>query len=247
MNLLEKLSQFNPVPSKRKQLKRRKEVLAQKYLYGLSGIEIGGSGRDFGLANQKGSYANIDIIDAETRAQSKGWRKSQLVNILASGDDLPLKNDVVEYVFNSHVIEHFFDPIKAIQEWYRVLKKGGYLFMIIPHKERTFDKKRDLTSIEELINRHEHKLTFNDYAHRSPAEKIKFETNEDKDHHLLIENNTVPAGWERFSRYDFMHHWSVWNTANFLALCEKMNWKVVEYEDIDIDETANEFAIVLQK
>jgi ubiquinone/menaquinone biosynthesis C-methylase UbiE len=64
------------------------------------------------LDGQKGSYANVDIIDASRRAKSKGWDKSQLVNILSPGDDLPFKDNVFEYVFSSHVIEHFFDPIK---------------------------------------------------------------------------------------------------------------------------------------
>lgn len=228
----------------RKEIKRRKHPLVDTYLYGLSGIEIGGSGKSYGLDNQKGSYANVDIIDAETRAKKKGWSSSQLVNILAEGDNLPFKNEVFDYVFSSHVIEHFFDPIKAIEEWFRVLKKGGYIFMIIPHKERTFDRNRQITGFTELKERHNGKLTFSDYVKRNKNSKLKHETKEDKDHHRLIRNEKPPEGWERFSEYDFTHHWSVWDTNAFLNLCKEMNWNVAEYQDV---EDGNDFTVILRK
>ena len=240
---------FIPVKSWRKELregsKRNNRELVNKYLFGLSGVEIGGSGKSYGLDSQKGSYANIDIVDAETRAESKGWKTSQLVNILSSGDNLPFKDEVFDYVFNSHVVEHFFDPIKAVKEWFRVIKKGGYIVMVIPHKARTFDKNRQLTSIEELMERHMNKLSFTDYAKRTKEDKLKHETEDDKDHHILINGNEVPAGWERFSKYDFRHHWSVWDTNSFLDLCEKLNWDVLEYADVS--EQGNDFTVILKK
>ena len=70
------------------------------------------------------------------------------------GDQLPLEDNSVDFVVSSHVIEHFPDPIKALREWYRVVKPGGYLYIIAPHKERTFDKDRDRTTLAELIERH---------------------------------------------------------------------------------------------
>jgi hypothetical protein len=48
----------------------------------------------------------------------------------------------------------FKDPIKTIQEWFRVVKSGGYVYMDIPHKERTFDKPRNRTTLSELLKRH---------------------------------------------------------------------------------------------
>lgn len=220
--------------------------LVKKYLHGLNGIEIGGSGRGFGLDSQKGSYANVDIIDAETRSRFKGWKKSQLVNILSSGDDLPFKDGVLDYVFSSHVIEHFFDPIKAIKEWYRVIKKGGYIIMVIPHKERTFDRNRDITDSKELIDRHQNNIFIKNYIRRTDKEKNKHETEYDKDHHKLIYNEDIPNGWERFIDYDFFHHWSVWDTKTFEELCSKMDWNTIEIMDTRMDFD-NEFVVILRK
>lgn len=60
------------------------------------------------------------------------------VDIVAPGDALPLPDKSVDFVLSSHVIEHFFDPIKTLKEWERVATK--YIFIIFPNKERTFDK-----------------------------------------------------------------------------------------------------------
>ena len=56
----------------------------------------------------------------------------------------------------SHALEHFWDPIKTLEEWVRVVKPGGYVYMNIPHKDRTFDKDRPVTTLEELTYRHNH-------------------------------------------------------------------------------------------
>ena len=78
--------------------------------------------------------------------------------MISAGDDLPFKDNSLNFVLSSHVFEHFFDPIKTLKEWQRVVKPGGYIFMIIPHKERTFDSPRERTTLDELIKRHNGEL-----------------------------------------------------------------------------------------
>lgn len=131
----------------------RTSALANYYLTGKRGIEIGGS--------QHNSFylhtLNIDFTDEYTifkQEEVKLCGSCMNVDIVANGDDLPFKDNVWDFVINSHVLEHFFDPIKAINEWMRVIKPGGYLFMIIPHKERIFDSERERTLLQELIDRH---------------------------------------------------------------------------------------------
>lgn len=133
-----------------------KSELAEKYLKGLRGLEIGASShRSFGL-----NTLNVDIIDNVNedtvfkRAQVKMKGYAAKVDIVASGDDLPFKDNVWDFVISSHVLEHFFDPIKAIEEWHRVIKPGGYICMIVPDKRKTFDRKRPRTELSELIKRH---------------------------------------------------------------------------------------------
>ena len=134
----------------------RNSKIINKYLLGLKGIEIGGASyADYGI-----DAINIDRIDTnvnnniyyDEQTKNSGYLKK--VDLISKGDDLPFKDNTIDFVFTSHVIEHFYDPIKALKEWYRVIKKDGYIFIIAPHKERTFDKDRERTTLQELIDRH---------------------------------------------------------------------------------------------
>lgn len=140
--------------------------IVNKYLLGLKGIEIGGSS----FANYGIDAINIDRIDIIKTDINNFYFKDQImsycnyikkVDLISDGDNLPFKDNTLDFVFTSHVLEHFYNPIKALKEWYRVIKVGGYIFMIIPHKERTFDKDRERTTLNELIKRNNETINTN--------------------------------------------------------------------------------------
>lgn len=137
------------------QVKFKESALAHQLLDGLRGIEIGSSIHNpFGL-----NTLNVDYTDEFTTFKQEeliNYGDFAKVHIVSTGDNLPFKDNVWDFVINSHVIEHFYDPIKSVEEWLRVVKPGGFVYMIIPHKERTFDKDRPRTTLSELIDRHEH-------------------------------------------------------------------------------------------
>jgi len=43
------------------------------------------------------------------------------------------KNESLDFIFSSHVLEHLSDWQKTLKEWHRVLKLGGFLFLYLPH------------------------------------------------------------------------------------------------------------------
>ena len=129
--------------------------LATRRLGTLKGIEIGGSAPNaFGLDTR-----NVDVVDHQT--QQTPYAREQLrfcgeimpVDIIAPGNDLPMRDEQEEFVIASHVIEHFYDPISAILEWVRVAER--FVLIIAPHRDRTPDRTRDVTSIEELVSRYQ--------------------------------------------------------------------------------------------
>jgi SAM-dependent methyltransferase len=123
------------------------------YLEGLKGVEIGASAHnDYGLdAINVDRYGELDTIYKEEEWRLTGRRRA--VDVVAPGDQLPFESDSVDFVFASHVIEHFPDPIRALEEWLRVARK--YVVLVVPHRDRTFDSDRELTPVDELVSRHE--------------------------------------------------------------------------------------------
>ena len=151
---------------KNKKIIFKESKLAHKYLDNLVGIEIGGSAHNpFGL-----NTINVDrFSDMSTMFKNEEEQfcgEKLKVDIESEGDSLPFDDKSYDFIISSHVIEHFFDPIKALKEWERVAKK--YIFIIVPHKERTFDRDRPITTIKELEDRHKGKIPYDDgYKHHS--------------------------------------------------------------------------------
>lgn len=137
-------------------MKVKESALAHKYLDGLTGVEIGGAA--FNPFNIPGCK-NVDYTDAPDtmfkQSDMAQCGETMKVDIVADGAELPFPNDSLDYILSSHVMEHFKDPIGVLLGWMKIVRPGGYIFMIIPHKERTFDKDRPCTTVQELISRHD--------------------------------------------------------------------------------------------
>ena len=132
--------------------------LAHKYLDGKKGLEIGAAAHNpFGLDSQ-----NVDIskFDEEygkeyRRMQASMCGEYAMVDIDAWANDLPVENESQDYVISSHVLEHIWDPLGALMEWWRVTKDGGYIFIIVPRADALEeDAARGVTSILELDERY---------------------------------------------------------------------------------------------
>jgi SAM-dependent methyltransferase len=133
-------------------IRRRGSKFVTGYLGGLRGVEIGaGSHNSYFL-----DAINVDRYPGDQTIYKQEERRlaggSARVDIVAPGDALPFAADSYDFVFSSHVIEHFPDPIKALYEWVRVARR--YVVAVVPHRDRTFDADRPLTSIDEFARRH---------------------------------------------------------------------------------------------
>jgi SAM-dependent methyltransferase len=144
---------------------RRRSKFVSGYLGSSSGIEIGASSHNrFYLdAINVDRYAGYDTKHKRLERRLAGHVAK--VDVVAPGDELPFENDSYDFVFSSHVIEHFPDPIKALREWVRVARR--YVVVIVPHRDRTFDAGRPLTSVEELMERHRSGLRSEEDRHWS--------------------------------------------------------------------------------
>ncbi|MEA3275269.1 MAG: methyltransferase domain-containing protein [Pseudomonadota bacterium] len=64
-----------------------------------------------------------------------------------------------DFVILNHVIEHVANPIRVIEELFRVTRPGGLVIVSAPDKTFTYDKNRNLTSFEHLQIEYEMNVT----------------------------------------------------------------------------------------
>lgn len=87
--------------------------------------------------------------------------ESPIADVKADICDLPFQNDEFDVIFCNHVLEHIPDDKKAMQELYRVLKKGGFGIFQIPQ-----DLKREITFEDDSItDKKERAKIFGQYDH----------------------------------------------------------------------------------
>jgi SAM-dependent methyltransferase len=166
-------------------------------LRGAVALEVGGPSQVFSANGLLPVYPLLAAIDGVQWTAATAWHnldatagyrpEGQTRGKLLLVDDigLPGSDDgAYDAVISSHVIEHIANPLRALATWQRVTRPLGHLLMVVPHKEGTFDRRRetttlehlaedlragtgedDLTHVQETIDRHDHAR---DAEHRTP-------------------------------------------------------------------------------
>lgn len=92
-----------------------------------------GKGVDIGCGPWKG-FAHWIGVDNMHHANEFGWQYKP--DIVSDADDLSIFGDgSLDFVYSSHTLEHLVDARKALAEWWRVVKVGGYMILYLPHKD----------------------------------------------------------------------------------------------------------------
>ena len=77
-------------------------------------------------------------------------------NIINDAVDISnVDNEIYDFVFSSHSLEHIANPLKALSEWLRIIKTNGYIIIIVPEKSCCFDHKRDYSKFLTLLSQYE--------------------------------------------------------------------------------------------
>ena len=86
---------------------------------------------------------------------------SPLADIKADICNLPLKDNSYDFILCNHVLEHIIDDKKAMQELYRVLKKGGIGIFQVPLDTNKIETFEDFS----ITNPNERNRLFGQYDH----------------------------------------------------------------------------------
>jgi predicted SAM-dependent methyltransferase len=156
--------------------KNARDFASRHYLRG-QGIEIGG------LHNPLPLYegATAKYVDRLSTEELRRWLSSEevrrcypdlgekaqvTVDIIDDGETLrSIADGSVDFVIANHMLEHTHNPIGTVENFLRVVKPGGMLYMAIPDKRYTFDRDREVTSFAHIRDDYLRKEPWTDRLH----------------------------------------------------------------------------------
>lgn len=122
--------------------------------------------------NDKTNIIYIDKCSREELLEVKKQNKIEIENdniiepnVIIDTHCLCFKDETFDNVVNSHVFEHLYNPIKALGEWIRVLKRNGFLYIVVPDKTLTFDKDREITPESHIVDDYNQNMNHAEFNH----------------------------------------------------------------------------------
>jgi glycosyltransferase involved in cell wall biosynthesis/SAM-dependent methyltransferase len=198
----------------------REHALAHQLLDGLEGLEIGAAAHNpFGLRARNVALPDANEFYAEHSRQE--IIVPAAVDIWAPADNIPVPDRSEDFIISSHLVEHLPNLIEAFVEWDRILRDGGYVFMIVPLKGAlSADKSRELTPLSHFVEDYNQKLTLDTHP-----------------------TDGVPG--ERAGHYHTFTPDSLLEVVHFMRQKGLCGWALVAREDVDT-KVGNGFTLVFK-
>ena len=214
--------------------------LAYIYLAG-EGIEIGALHKPLSCDWRK---VKVQYVDTKTIDELKNEYKEinpkdiSPVDRIDNGETLATFNDeCLDFVINSHMIEHTEDPISTLNNWFRVLRSGGILYLVVPDMRNNFDRRRNPTDLQHLLedykngpelSREGHYLEWADLVEGCRPEHIQ-----DRARQLQSQKYRI--------------HFHAWTPTNFIAFLVSYRELCPKFDIIHIEQNENECIVLMQK
>ncbi len=194
--------------------------LAHELLDGLHGLELGAAAYNpFGLQTRNVAAREGHEFYAEEQ-RALGTEPAR-VDIWAAGDSIPVPDHSEDFIISSHVVEHLPNLVAAFLEWDRIVRDGGYVYMIVPLKGALpQDADRELTPLAHFIECYRRGWTL--------------------DTHPI---DGVPGG--RMGHYHTFSPDSMTDVVDWMRENGLCRWELVAREDVD-SKVGNGFTLVFQ-
>jgi SAM-dependent methyltransferase len=208
---------------------------------GKRGLEIGGPSAVFeGGLRRLPIYPRVESLDNCDFSRDTTWashqesytfstEKAPGKNIFQDASNLSSVTDhTYDFILSSHNLEHFANPVKALQEWKRVTRPGGGLILVLPNYSETFDHRRTPTSVDHM---------FEDFRQDTQEDDLTHLPEILEKHDLSMDPLAGSAdefrrrSLDNFSNRCLHHH--VFDTANSRELLTRCGMSVLAVEAAD--------------
>jgi ubiquinone/menaquinone biosynthesis C-methylase UbiE len=85
--------------------------------------------------------------------------------ISEAADLSKIQDQSYDFLISSHCLEHVANPILAVKEWKRVVRRDGTMMLFLPNKAHSFDHRRAFTTFEHLLSDYEKGTPETDLTH----------------------------------------------------------------------------------
>jgi SAM-dependent methyltransferase len=145
-----------------------------------TGLEIGGPSIIFARGGLLPVYPRVRNLDNCNFGASRLWdenlregrtfvfnrrRPAGTQFFLEATELFGIASGSYDFVLSSHTLEHIANPIQALHEWSRILKRNGTLVLVIPHRDGSFDHRRPVTTLAHLLEDFANQVTEEDLTH----------------------------------------------------------------------------------
>jgi len=146
-------------------------ALGKVYLRG-EGLEIGGLDKPLKVP----AGVRVRYVDFQTSGDLQKFNPGAAAaepDIVDDGATLgSVADSSQDFVIACHLIEHMEDPIGAVKNWLRVLRRGGIIFLAFPDKRFTFDAPRPVTPFAHLMEDHRDGGASSRFAHHEEIHRL---------------------------------------------------------------------------
>ena len=152
----------------------------EKYFLNKTGIEIGGPSRKFTTSQPIPLYDLAKKVDGCNFSSHTAWEgeiksgdtyEYQVGKLghqyICDGVDVPIiPKGVFDFALSCHNLEHIANPMKAVENWIKLLKpNGSAILLVLPRKESNFDHKRPTTTFEHVFEDYKNDIGEDDLTH----------------------------------------------------------------------------------
>ena len=189
-------------------------LLARNYLKG-EGIEIGALDKPMG-APEGVKIRTVDRLPSDQLASHYNLDAAVPVDYVCDAQKLEtIRSGSQDFVIANHVFEHMENPVSALENWVRVLRKGGFVFMAIPDKRFTFDRDRPVTPLAHILEEYHDpkKVEANRRAHFEDWIRL-----------VEHESGDISDRLAFLLRIDYSIHFHCWTGRELLELFGSVSW-----------------------